>query len=457
MMQRRCLPVAIALLACVGLSASAANWPQWRGPFLNGSTTETGLPATWSTTENIAWVTPLPGPGASTPVVWGGRVFVTALGKQPAPPPGQGAAKQAKQPRPLRDILAICLDAGTGKVLWQQPLGKNRRFMGRNDAASPSACTDGKTVWFYTGTGHLAAFDFAGTRLWARELEQDYGRFVVKWGYHSSPLLYKGKLYVPVMQNAEPTKYRCPPGREGPLECFLLAIDPTTGKTLWRHVRPTDATDESVEGYNTPIPLEGKSGSAIVLVGGECVTGHDPETGKELWRWEFVPRDRKIWQRVVSSAVTGHGLVFASRPRHRGVFALKGGGTGRLGDEWVAWKFLGPSPDATTPLLYKGRLYALDGDKKVMTCFDAKTGEQKWQGKLEARSVFRASPTGADDKIYCITEAGDAVVLAAGNEFKVLAQIKMGEGRCRATISAAGGRLFLRTARNLHCIARGVQ
>ena len=429
--------------------SAAADWPQWRGPFLNGSTTETGLPSTWSKTENIAWTTPLPGPGASTPVVWGDKVFVTALGKKPPRKPDD------KGKGPLRDVLAMCLDARNGKVLWQHPLGKNRRFMGRNDAASPSACTDGTTVWFHTGTGHLAAFDFAGTRLWVRELEADYGRFVVKWGHHGSPLLYNGMLYIVVMQNVEPTKYRCPPGRKGPLESFLLAFDPKTGKTLWRHVRPTDATDESTEGYTTPMPLEGKGGASIVLVGGEYVTAHDPATDKELWRWEFIPRDRKIWQRVVTSAVTGHGLVYASRPRHRGVFAIKGGGEGTLGNEWLAWKSIGPSPDATTPLLYKGRLYVLDGDKKVMKCFDAKTGEQKWQGKLKARSVFRGSPTGADDKIYCITEAGDAVVLAAGDAFKVLAHIKMGEARCRATISAAGGRLFLRTARNLYCIAAG--
>ena len=424
--------------------ARAANWPQWRGPFLNGSTTETGLPARWSKTENVVWATAMPGRSAATPIVWDDRVFVSSL----SGPARKGDAK------PLA-VLGLCVDRGTGKVLWTRRLGPNRFAMGRNTAANNSAITDGKTVWFYTGTGNLAAFDFEGDELWRRELEKDHGRFVVKWGYHSSPLLYGGKLYVPVLQNPSPTQYNTPSGgRTGPLDSFLLCIDPGTGKDLWKHVRPTDATDESTEGYITPMPLEHGGRREILLKGGEHVTGHDPETGAELWRWEFTPSDRKVWQRVVSSIVVGDGLVYAQRPKHRTLFALKPGAKGKVGNEILAWKFDGPTPDSNTSLLYRGRLYVVDGDKRVLTCLDAKTGEQKWQTRLDVRGPVRASPTGADGRLYLLSEGGDALMFAAGDACRLLAKIPMGERPCRASISAACGQLFLRTPSKLYCIAR---
>ena len=434
---------ALALFLVLCAAAGAENWPNWRGPTHTGATSQTGLPATWSETENVAWDTPMPGPSSATPIVWGDRVFVSSTDRQTG------------------GLLALCLDAASGRVLWKRPMGKDRRWP-NNNMATPSPLTDGKTVCFYYGTGTLAALDFEGKELWRRELQKDYGAFVAKWGYSSSPLLYKGKLYVPVFQNDEPRRYRRdyahPLPTRRPLESFLLALDPATGKTLWKHVRPTDAKDESTEAYITPIPFEGAGRPEVVVVGGECVTGHDPETGKELWRWWFTPPDRRVWQRVVTSLVPGDGLIYATRPKHRPLFALKTGGNGTLTNDAVAWSFDGPAPDASTPLLYRGRLYVQDGDqKKAITCLDAKTGKQLWQGRLGGRHVYRASPTGADGKIYCINKAGDAVVLAAGDQFKVLARIRMGGSPCRSTIVAAAGRLFIRTARRLVCIQAGAK
>lgn len=421
-----------------------ANWPQWRGPFFNGSTTTTGLPASWSGTTNTAWVTPLPGPAASTPIVWGERVFLTSLSGPPAP---------VRRGAPGR-VLGLCIDARTGTILWRRALGANRQFKGEGgNAASPSACTDGQTVFFLTGTGSLSAFDFAGTRLWARDLEKDYGPFVILWGYHSSPLLYGDRLYIVVMQNKNPTEYRFPAGRQAPLPSFLLALDPNTGSTLWQHVRPTDATGESSESYISPVPYEHDARSEIILVGGECLTGHAADTGRELWRWAFMPHDGKDWQRTAASPVPGPGLIYAVRPQHRGLFAVKAGGTGRLGAESLGWPFLDSPPDVASPALDGDRLYVLNGKAKVMTCLDAKGGQAIWQGKLRARAVFRASPLVADGKIYCISEAGDIRVLAAGDQFKILAELSLADERpCRSSIIAAAGRLYIRTAKNLYCL-----
>ncbi len=432
---RRSAILCAILPAVLLTSAQAANWPQWRGPFLNGSTDETGLPAAWTETDNVAWSATMPGPAASTPIVWGDRVFVTSVDRR-------------------KNLLAICLDAPSGKIVWQERVGRDRPARSGNNMASPAPVTDGKTVYFYYGTGDLVAFDFGGKRIWSRQLEKDHGHFVVKYGYSASPLLFKGKLYIPVMQNKKPGRYD-PSSRKGPLDSFILAIDPNTGRDIWKHVRPTDATDESTESYSTIIPFESGGRSEIIVVAGEYVTGHDPKTGAELWRWEFKPADRQVWQRVVSTPVAGDGLIYAPRPKHRGIFAIRGGGNGRLGDGCIAWKDLDSVLDCTSPLLYGGRIYLLNGDRKTMTCLDAKTGRRKWQGKLGGSAVFRGSPTAGDGKIYCISEAGEAIVLAAGDEFKILSRVRMGGRRARATIAISGGRLFIRTSRKLWCIAEG--
>ncbi len=439
-MRIRC--VALPTIAAVVLSVSPAlaeNWPQWRGPFFNGSTTETGLPATWDVKEktNVAWAAPMPGPAAATPAIWGGRVFVSSVDKD------------------TKDLVALCLDAASGKVLWQKAVGKDRKApVGGNNMACPSPVTDGKSVWFYYGTGTLAAFDFEGKQLWARELEKDYGEFVVKYGYSSSPLLFKGRLYILVMQNASPQKYgRTHDKRPGPLESFLLALDPASGKELWRHVRKTTATDESVESYLTPIPYEGSGRAEIIIPGGECVTGHDAATGDELWRWWYQPNDRQVWQRTVNSATPGDGLVFAVRPKNRSLYAIKGGGKGELGAGGLAWRLDKNVPDVITPLYYHGRLYVANDGSRVMACLDAKSGKKLWEANLEMKGVLRASPTAADGKVYVISQNGEVAVLAAGDEFKVLSRIEMGEGPCLASIAIAGGRLFIRTGKNLYCIS----
>ena len=238
-------------------AAAAAAWPQWRGPFHDGSTVESNLPSCWSETSNVAWKTAMPGPGASTPVVCGGRVFLTTLVMQP------GTNKWT-------DVAGVCADARTGAILWQKTLGPDRTRQGYN-AACNSPVTDGTTVWFFTGTGNLSAWDYAGTQRWARALEKEHGLFMVKFGYHVSPLLYRGTLYIVVFQNKTPGRYDKSDTRHGELESFILALDAATGTTAWRHVRQSDATDESMEAYITPVPFEHEGRREVVVMGGEVV------------------------------------------------------------------------------------------------------------------------------------------------------------------------------------------
>jgi outer membrane protein assembly factor BamB len=424
------------LAAWLTTSASAENWAQWRGPFFNGSTTESNLPNQWSKTENISWLAPMPGYSGATPIIWEDTVFVSS-------------------PNAEKELLLLCLDRSTGKVRWQKVVATGNREKGRNNMASPSPVTDGKTVFILYGTGDLAAFDFSGRQLWSRNLGHDFGRFSINWLYGSSPLLYGGKLFVPVLQrNPVPTDYAQAQDGNPQRESYLLCLDPANGQTLWRQIRPTDAFSEAQEAYTTPIPFEGKAGPEVILVGGNYVTAHSADSGAELWRCGGLNDRRQPFWRIVPSPVAADGMIFACGPKRDPVLAIKDGGKGLVTDTHIAWKFKEHPSDCVTPLFYRQRLFVLDGDHQVLTCLEPQTGKILWQGDLGVREIFRASPTGADGKIYCLGENGTAVVLEAGPEFKILATIKMGEEPVRASIAAAQGHLFLRTAQNLYCIGQ---
>ena len=208
---------AIALLV-VGAANAPGDWANWRGPAFNGSADTAGLPDQWGPGDGILWTAALPGPGSSTPAVWENHIFLTAAD------------------RATGEVLDMALDAASGTVLWQHGHGKNRR-QGNNDFTSPSPVTDGRRVVFMFGTGELMAYDFQGQLLWRRDLVAEFGPLSWNFGYGGSPLLHEGRLYVQLMRR--PTHRDAPPDK--PLESFLLAMDPATGKNLWRHVREANA------------------------------------------------------------------------------------------------------------------------------------------------------------------------------------------------------------------------
>ena len=433
-MSHRLITLLLALASLAPLTLRAENWPQWRGPFFNGSTTETGLPTQWSKTENVAWIAPLPGKGSSTPVVWGDSVFVTS-------------------PDTKTNLLLFCINTANGRVRWQQTVVAGGDFTkGKNNACSPSVVTDGRLAIATFATGDIAAFDFAGQKIWSRNLTTEYGKFSLMWIYGSSPLLYRGKLYVQVLQH-DPPKYKHTLDKKPNRESFLLCLNPQTGKTLWRHVRKTDAVEESQESYATPLPYEGPRGTEIIVYGGDYVTGHRADTGAELWRCgSFNTQKEKVW-RVITSPATSPGFIYLGLPKRHPFVALKADATGSvLPDAQTAWQLDDLMPDVCTPLTYFDKLFVLDGDKQLLACLDPKTGEKKWQGSIGKKETYSASPTGADGKIYCVGERGTVVVLSAGDEFKILATFSMDEAPMLSSIVAANGRLFIRTANNLYCI-----
>ncbi len=427
------LRVSTILILISAVSCPAADWPQWRGPFFNGSTDERDLPVSWGATENVAWVSPLPGPSGATPIISNGRVFVTSMVKG------------------TPQFVALCFDAKTGRQLWRKDVGSDSRRYPRNNMVSPSPAADGRRVFFLYGEGTLVGFDFDGKELWSRNIEKEYGNLALQFGYSSSPVLCDGKLFITVIRRDRP--YR-EPRAEGPLDSFLAALDPATGQTLWKQPRKTDAFDEGMETYSTPIPFLRDGKVELLTTGGDFITAHDPATGAELWRFEYWTRKVRD-SRIIPSPVTGAGLIFGTRHKHKGIFALEppadDGGRGR-----ILWEFDEAAPDCSTPLFYEGRLYVLDGLKrKIVTCFDPRTGEQVWQGRLPGNRPWWASLTAGDGKLYCINEDGGIVVLqAGGSEFSVLFETTIEEPDIQSSIAIADGHLFIRTAENLYCIGR---
>jgi outer membrane protein assembly factor BamB len=423
------------LLAGAG-PACAGDWPQWRGPFFNGSADETSLPDRWSPTENVAWFVPMPGESGATPVVLGERVFVSST---------ESGAK---------GLFAICVSRDTGEVLWKKRISDSGQKIGNNTMASPSPVAEKNRVCFMYGPGDLVSFDNKGEQLWRRDLAKDLGNFSIMWGYGSSPLLYKGRLYIVLLRNTR--LYR--PGPEVPtkyagLQSLVLCVNPATGKTIWEKERkpaPT-AQGENLEAYSTAIP----HGDEILVAGADCITGQDWATGVENWRFLYNPRKRPQW-RVVPSPVVAEGVIVGAQPRGtNALFAFRPGAAGKeIPYESAAWTIEGGGPDVVTPLYYKSRLYVLDGDKKIMRCLEPETGKRIWEGDLGGADIFRASPSGADGKIYCINMGGEAVVLKAGDAFEVLSRTQMGGAPCSSSIAIAGGCLFIRTADKLYRVKK---
>ncbi len=415
----------------------ASDWCHWRGPTYNGSTDETNLPHQWSQTENIRWMADLPGRSAATPIICSDAVFISSTDPD------------------SNQLLALCYDRSDGQLRWRQSVAEGLHRDTRSTFAAPSPVTDGEIVIFFYGSGPLAAFDMQGKKIWQRNVQQEYGEFAFGWTFSSSPLLYDGKLYLQVLQRDVPV--RGSGAADHDIQSYLLALDPHSGRELWRVVRPSDAYAESREAFTSPIPFTFEGRSEILIAGGDCLTGHDPQTGKELWRWGTWNPQRIGHWRLVPSPVTGGGVVLACAPKRDPIYAIKAGGTGMLDDGAIAWvsrETREISSDVPTPAYYDGDFFVLSDVRKCLSRVEPGTGSAKWTIPLPSREKFEASPLAADGRIFMVNFAGLVVVVDA-RDGKVLQQIEMAQRTqdpIRSSISAAGGNLFLRTNDKLYCI-----
>jgi len=406
----------VALSIC---SVRADNWPHWRGPSMNGVSSEKNLPAKWTTEENVIWKLRQPGFSGSTPIIWRDRLFLSVADGD--------------------NLFLWCVDRTKGQTLWTRPLGAGNVKMRKQNMSSPSPVTDGVAVYVMTGTGVLKGFDFNGKELWSRNIQKDYGEFGMNWGYASSPLLVDDALYIQVlhgMKTDEPS--------------YILRIDKKTGKTRWKVDRPTSAIRESPDSYTTPAVLKYGKATEIVITGGDCVTGHDAETGKELWRANGLNPENDPFYRIVASPIVMNEIIYAPT-RVKPLLALRAGGRGDISKSHVLWSTAN-GPDVPTPVT-DGVYFYIVNDKGIVWCLDAKTGAEVYGQQRIKPGAYSASPVLADGKIYITSEEGLTTVIKAGPKFEVLAENALNE-YCLSSPAISEGQIFIRTAEYLYCIGK---
>ena len=407
----------LAFLGCAAV-ASAENWPQFRGPTAQGISAETGLPAKWSATENVAWKTPIPGESWSSPIVWGNRVFVTTA--------TEGGAS----------CRVLSLERKTGNILWNKEVFQQvpPHKEGRNTFATPTAATDGERVYACFADGSFAALNFAGEVLWTNRNYPFYSRH----GLATSPILHQGML---IMARDGSNK-----GEDEGLgwqkpwdQAFILALDTRSGKERWKAHRGLSRISHCV-----PTLWEHDGKVEIVSEAGDVVQGFDAQTGERLWSSEVIGEGK------VPSTVIGEGLVFTAGGwgGKESIKAFRLGGKGDLKETQLVWQQKKGMPNVPSLLYSKPFLFAIT-DNGLASCFKAATGEVAWQERLGGN--FSASPVFAEGRVYFLGDNGETTVVEAGPEFKVLGKNPLGE-KAQASMAVSQGQFFIRTERNLICI-----
>ncbi|HEX5702562.1 MAG TPA: PQQ-binding-like beta-propeller repeat protein [Pyrinomonadaceae bacterium] len=409
--------IAIVLLSIT--FASAENWPQWRGPLLNGISTEKNLPLKWTVEENVAWKLAMPEWSGSTPIIWRDRIFLNVAERD--------------------ELYLWCVDRTKGTMLWKKLLGSGNVKMRKQNMSSPSPVTDGKNVWVMTGTGILKSFDFTGKEAWTRDIQKDYGEFGLNWGYASSPLLFEDALYVQVLH-----------GMKTDDPSYVMRIDKKSGKTLWKVDRPTEAIRESPDSYTTPALLRYGKTTEVVITGGDVVTGHDPATGKELWRANGLNPENAPMYRIVASPIVFNDLIYAPT-RVKPLLVFKAGGRGDITTSHLVWS-TNNGPDVPTPVT-DGKYFYIVNDRGIMWCLDAKTGAEIYGQQRLKPGTYSGSPVLADDKIYVTNEEGLTTVVKAGPKFEILAENPLND-YCLSSPAISDGQIFIRTATNLYAIGK---
>lgn len=429
--------------------ASGQNWDSWRGPNYNGSSDSTqSLPTTFDQNKNVKWKYELPGPSAGTPIINGQFVFVSSI-------------KVIDEKTGKGQLLAFCFDRETGKNLWIRNAGSGYKpgkgdgfeyqLDSRSNYTSPSPVTDDKRVIFFFGNGDLVSFLMNGTEEWRRNIQEDYGDFCFQWTFSSSPTLFNSKLYLPVLQRDQQAHGR---GNDS-ARSYILCINPNDGKTIWKHNRPSDAQMESLESFGTIIPY----GNQLLVAGGDVLTGHEPDTGKEIWRWGTWNHNHKQqWWRLVPSPVVGNGVILVCAPKKAPVYAIKTGLKGtRENNEGLAWDTKDKptlTSDVPTPLFYDKQFFILSDLRKALSRVKPETGEIEWSLQLPGKYKWRSSPTGGDGKIYVMNHNGEVLVVSS-DKGEILHLAKMGgtyDDNTRSSVAIAGNQLFIRTNEYLYCI-----
>jgi len=397
----------------------AENWPRFRGPTGQGVSTETDLPLEWDAAKNVAWKTPIPGDGWSSPIVWDDRVYVTT-----ATDNGESC-----------HILA--LDRGTGRIVWDREVFRQelKRKENKNSFATPTPCTDGERIYACFADGSFAAVNLAGEVVWTN---RDYP-FYSKHGLGESPIVYRHLVIMP-RDGSSPGPDIKVGWKEPWDQAFVVALDAATGQEVWKASRGMSRVS-----HMTPIVLSVDGRDQLISPAGDRIQGFDPLTGTLLWS------AYSQGEGVTPSPVAANGLLYTSsgfeKPTVRTVNLA--GARGDVTDTHIQWEQLKGTPTQSSLIYVEPLLYAVS-DNGVLSCYDGQAGDVVWQDRLGG--TFCASPVYADGRLYFLSEQGETTVVRPGREFTVLAKNVIDE-RCQASLAVSSGRLFLRTERHVYCIA----
>lgn len=417
------------------------NWPAFRGADSRGISENPDLPETWSSTENVAWKTDIPGRGWSSPVVWGKRVFLTTvvnLGDTESPKKGlYFGGNRLEVPDTIHLWKVLCLDLDSGKILWDKEVhrGKPKSSIHlKNSYASETPVTDGKHVYCLFGSQGLYALDMEGHLVWSQKNPAYKTRY--GWGTASSPVLHKDHLYL-VNDNEEKSS--------------LLALNKNTGKEIWRTPR-----DEK-SNWSNPYIWENKERTEIIVPGSGRTRSYDLD-GKELWSFKGMSSI------TIATPFSHDGLLYLSSgyvgDKSRPVYAIRPGATGDISvtaketsNEFIAWSNWKAAPYNPSTLLYQDQLYILL-DRGYLSALDPKTGKEIYgKQRLPGSTGFTASPWAYHGKIFCFNEDGGTNVCQAGKSFKLLHTNQLAEDDMgMATPAIAGKSLLIRTSARIYCI-----
>jgi len=440
----------------VAQATASTDWPNWRGPHGDGTTTTArNLPETWSPQANIKWKREMPAWSGSSPMVWGDKIFLNSPSKEevaPAPEPAPAQTSGRKRPGISRglamngpggqEILLLCLSRTTGEELWRRQYDRGNQIQMKHNMSSPTPVTDGRHVWVMSGNGIIACFDLNGTEQWKFDITKAYGKIGVQFGYGSSPLLLGNRLIVQMLHGM---------GTDEP--SYVFALHATTGKELWHVERPTDALHETPDAYTTPTVVDVAGKKEIVVSGAGYLTGHDPETGKEIWRAGGLNPDNARNYRVISSPLVRDGMIFAPT-RQVPFLAFRAGGSGDITTSHLAWKWtVRGSPDVPTPVSDGPRLYMVD-DAGALTCVDSKTGELIYGPHELGIGRTSGSPILADGRLYVTSETAETAVVEAGPTFRLIAKNVLDGTYTLSTPAFVDGAIILRTGTHLYCLSK---
>lgn len=407
------------------IAAQAENWPNWRGPKNDGISDETNIPVKWSTTENVAWKLPMPGPAGSTPVVWGDRVFLTTVDAE-----GQ--------------LLLLAIDTD-GKEQWRQAVATgNKNVRGdEGNSASPSPVTDGDHVWALMGEGTLACYTVAGKEIWKFNVQDRYGKLEIAFGLTSTPVIDGDVLYLQLIHGEGNAKTR---------EACVVALEKATGKQIWRVDRPSDGHSENEHSYASPMIYDDGNRKFLLTHGADYIVAHRLSDGAELWRCGELNRKANYdpTLRFVSSPVSAKGIIIVPTAKRGPILALRPDGKGDITENKDAhlWT-LDRTPDVPSPLILDDIVYLCmeNGDLHAV---QRATGEKLYMQRTN-RNRHRASPVYADGHLYLAARDGKVTVVKTGPMFEVVAENELNED-ISSSLAIAGGTIYIRTFQHLWAI-----